>query len=132
MPNDRRYRNEGASTFFAVNLHDRRSNMLVAEIESLRIAVKTTRAKRPFHIDAWVVLPNHMHCLGPSGQTTRLPRPVANDQIAIVARSRHRMTAAAPWSTNANAASGNAITGNTPSATTTITPHTWIISTSIR
>ncbi len=23
----------------------------------------TARAKRPFHIDAWVILPEHMHCL---------------------------------------------------------------------
>ena len=26
-------------------------------------AVKCTRAGRPFHIDAWVVLPDHMHCV---------------------------------------------------------------------
>jgi putative transposase len=25
--------------------------------------VKCTRANRPFHIDAWVVLPDHMHCV---------------------------------------------------------------------
>jgi len=32
-------------------------------IEPLREAVKCTRANRPFlHIDAWVVLPDHMHC----------------------------------------------------------------------
>ena len=34
-------------------------------IEPLREAVKYTRANRPFHIDAWVVLPDHMHCALP-------------------------------------------------------------------
>ncbi len=37
--------------------------MLVRHIEPLREAVKYTRADRPFHIDAWVVLPDHMHCV---------------------------------------------------------------------
>ena len=27
------------------------------------MAVAQTRAKRPFAVDAWVVLPNHMHCV---------------------------------------------------------------------
>ena len=63
MSNYRRYRVEGGSYFFTVNLHDRRSNLLVTEIATLRRAVRTTRARHPFHIDAWVVLPDHMHCL---------------------------------------------------------------------
>lgn len=29
----------------------------------MRAAVRETRAARPFAIDAWVLLPNHMHCL---------------------------------------------------------------------
>ncbi len=37
--------------------------MLVREIEALRHAVRVTRLKRPFRIDAWVVLPDHMHCV---------------------------------------------------------------------
>jgi REP element-mobilizing transposase RayT len=36
---------------------------LVAEIEALRGAVRAVRTRYPFHIDAWVVLPDHMHCL---------------------------------------------------------------------
>jgi putative transposase len=46
-----------------VNLLDRRSNLLVARIDTLRDAVRQVRARAPFHIDAWVVLPDHMHCL---------------------------------------------------------------------
>src|SRR5207249_5532231 len=34
----------------------------VTQIEALREAVRRVRARVPFHIDAWVVLPDHMHC----------------------------------------------------------------------
>ena len=64
MPNYRRNRVEGGCYFFTVNLQDRRSNLLVAEIDALRSAVRAARSRYPFHIDAWVVLPDHMHCLG--------------------------------------------------------------------
>ena len=63
MPHYRRNRVDGGSYFFTVNLHDRRSGLLVAEIGVLRNAVRAARARYPFHIDAWVVLPDHMHCL---------------------------------------------------------------------
>ena len=48
---------------FTINLRDRRSDLLVAEIDALRSAVRAARARHPFDIDAWVVLPDHMHCL---------------------------------------------------------------------
>jgi putative transposase len=63
MPDYRRNRVAGGSYFFTVNLHDRRSDLLIARIGALREAVRATRALYPFHIDAWVVLPEHMHCL---------------------------------------------------------------------
>jgi putative transposase len=46
-----------------VNLLDRRSNLLMARIDALRDAVRQVHGRAPFHIDAWVVLPDHMHCL---------------------------------------------------------------------
>lgn len=49
--------------FFTVALADRRSDLLVREIDHLRAAVRVTLAEHPFSIDAWVVLPDHMHCL---------------------------------------------------------------------
>ena len=52
----------GATYFFTVNLLDRRSDLLVTYIDSLREAVRNVRRRRPFHIDGWVVLPDHMHC----------------------------------------------------------------------
>jgi putative transposase len=36
---------------------------LVTGVDRLRAAVRRVCALAPFHIDAWVVLPNHMHCL---------------------------------------------------------------------
>jgi putative transposase len=63
MPDYRRNRVSGGTFFFTVNLLDRRSNLLVARIEALRDAVRRVRARAPFHIHAWVVLPDHMHCL---------------------------------------------------------------------
>jgi len=59
----RRPRKPGASIFFTVNLADRRSDLLVREIATLRAAVRKTREDHPFHINAWVVLPDHMHCI---------------------------------------------------------------------
>ncbi|SDI01401.1 putative transposase [Pseudomonas benzenivorans] len=59
----RRARVPGATYFFTVNLRDRHSDLLVREIDLLRASVRATKARHPFHIDAWVVLPEHMHCL---------------------------------------------------------------------
>jgi putative transposase len=53
----------GATVFFTVDLEERGSDLLLREIGHLRDAVRTTRAERPFHIDAWVVLPDHLHCI---------------------------------------------------------------------
>ena len=63
MPDYRRNRVPGGSYFFTVALRDRRSDLLVRHINALRTAVRETRTRHPFHIDAWVVLPDHMHCL---------------------------------------------------------------------
>jgi len=63
MPNYRRNRVPGGTYFFTVNLLDRRSDLLVREIDALREAVRRTRGRYPFHVDAWVVLPDHMHCI---------------------------------------------------------------------
>jgi putative transposase len=75
----RRNRVPGGTSFFTVNLLDRRSNLLVARIDALRDAVRQVRARALFHIDAWVVLPDHMHCLwipassGDGGMRSALP-----------------------------------------------------------
>jgi putative transposase len=63
MAEYRRNRVAGGTYFFTVNLLDRRSDLLISEIGILREVVLGVRRERPFHIDAWVVLPDHMHCL---------------------------------------------------------------------
>src|SRR3954454_11405459 len=63
MPDYRRNRVPGGTFFFTVNLLDRNSDLLVAEIGALRQAVRQVRSRKPFHIDAWAVMPEHMHCL---------------------------------------------------------------------
>ena len=61
MPNYRRNRVPGGTFFFTVNLRDRMSDLLTTRIDALREAVRQTRDRAPFHIDAWVILPDHMH-----------------------------------------------------------------------
>ncbi|MFH0340689.1 MAG: transposase [Chromatiales bacterium] len=63
MPDYRRFRMPGGTYFFTVNLLERRRDTLVRHVDALREAVRVTRQERPFHIDAWVVLPDHMHCV---------------------------------------------------------------------
>lgn len=66
----------GAQVFFTVALADRGSRLLVEEVATLRSAVRKTMAERPFRIDAWVVLPDHLHAVwtlpdGDAGFATR-------------------------------------------------------------
>jgi len=63
MPNYRRASVAGASWFFTVNLLDRRRRLLVEHIGVLRDAVRETRQRFPVHIDAMVVLPDHIHAV---------------------------------------------------------------------
>ncbi len=64
MPNYRRALVPGASWFFTVNLLQRRNNeLLVRHIDVLRASVRRVHRLHPFSIDAWVVLPEHMHCV---------------------------------------------------------------------
>ena len=63
MPDYRRNRVPGGTFFFTVNLEDRRSDLLVRRFDALRDAVLRVRGRLPFRIEAWVVLPDHMHWL---------------------------------------------------------------------
>jgi len=51
----------GATVFCTVALAQRETSLLVDQIDLLREAVAQTKAQRPFHVNAWVVLPDHMH-----------------------------------------------------------------------
>jgi putative transposase len=63
MANYRRNFVAGGSFFFTVNLADRRSRLLTDKIDLLRGAIKDTRARLPFILDAIVVLPDHLHAI---------------------------------------------------------------------
>ena len=64
MPDYRRIRIPGGCFFFTVNLLERHGNdLLTRRIDLLRNAVRPVRRARPFVIDAWVVLPDHLHCI---------------------------------------------------------------------
>jgi putative transposase len=64
MPDYRRYRVPGGTYFFTVNLLERYPNdLLLGHHDILRFAVEKTRTIWPFHIDAWVLLPDHLHCV---------------------------------------------------------------------
>ncbi|MCX7300227.1 MAG: transposase [Rhodobacterales bacterium] len=58
-----RSRVAGQTVFFTVRLAAEGSSLLTDEVERLRVAVRQTQAERPFGVAAWVVLPDHMHCL---------------------------------------------------------------------
>ena len=63
MPNYRRMFVSGGSYFFTANLLDRNSRLLVEHIDGLRAAVRETRQRYPFEIDAMVILPDHIHAI---------------------------------------------------------------------
>nr|WP_307735382.1 transposase [Massilia soli] len=63
VPHYRRSLEAGATYFFTVNLADRGSGVLVERVDELRAAVRKVRDARPFRIEAWVVLPEHMHAM---------------------------------------------------------------------
>ena len=61
MPDYCRSRVPGGTFFFTVSLDNRRSDLLVREIETLWTASRAVRAVTPFHIDAWAILSDHTH-----------------------------------------------------------------------
>jgi len=63
MSRYRRWRQPGGAYFFTANLRDRRTRLLVERIADLRRVIQHVRDTRPFHIDAAVILPEHLHML---------------------------------------------------------------------
>lgn len=64
MSRYRRSKNSGATYFFTVVTYRRQAILCDEPIrEALRKAIAITRTKRPFTIDAWVLLPDHLHTL---------------------------------------------------------------------
>jgi putative transposase len=53
----------GGTFFFTVNLADRRSRLLIDQVELLRDAFRYARRRHPFAIEAIVILPEHLHAV---------------------------------------------------------------------
>ncbi|WP_412098762.1 REP-associated tyrosine transposase [Klebsiella variicola] len=93
----------GGCWFFTVNLQNRHSDLLTRHIDHLRAATAFVKSKKPFLINSWVVLPEHMHCIWtlPEGDTDYSGR----------------------WH---SALSGSRASGNMPSVMKKITGGIWI------
>jgi putative transposase len=53
----------GGASFFTANLVERNRTLLVDDVDVLRSVIREVKAKHPFHIDAMVILPDHLHAL---------------------------------------------------------------------
>lgn len=64
MPNYRRAKIKGGTYFFTVVTYRRRKILCAPEVRtSLRHAIREVRKILPFTIEAWVLLPDHLHCI---------------------------------------------------------------------
>src|SRR5690349_18368545 len=91
MPHYRRNRVRGGTFFFAVNLLDRRLDLLVRHVDALRDAVRRVRTRAPFRADASRAPRPHALPVELAERRRRLPRPLARDQDRVrqvVARLR--------------------------------------------
>ncbi|HJW82273.1 MAG TPA: transposase [Acidiferrobacterales bacterium] len=53
----------GATYFFTLNLAERHRTLLTEHIAILRTVMRGVKQRHPFHIDALVILPDHLHCI---------------------------------------------------------------------
>ncbi len=70
MVNYRRNRVRGGTYFFTVTLRDRRSDLLVREVDALRDAWRAAATRTPHSAIAVVVLPDHLHAVLRMGEDT--------------------------------------------------------------
>lgn len=64
MSHYRRASISGGTYFFTVVTYRRRPILCDAPVRAaLRSAIKTVQSRYPFTIDAWVLLPDHLHCM---------------------------------------------------------------------
>ena len=54
---------KGGTYFFTVNLANRQSTLLIDEAKRLGNVMRQVKKQHPFHLDAIVVLPEHLHAL---------------------------------------------------------------------
>ncbi len=64
MSDYRRSNIAGGTYFFTVVTHERRPILTTEAVRAvLREAIQQARTTLPFQIEAWVLLPDHLHCI---------------------------------------------------------------------
>lgn len=64
MPEYRRANTKGGTYFFTVNTYRRQQVLTDVDVRNaLREGIEKTREVMPFQILAWVLLPDHLHCI---------------------------------------------------------------------
>ena len=64
MPNYRRASVPGGTWFFTLVTYQRHNILCNDDIRlALREAIQTVRTQHPFSVDAWILLPDHLHCI---------------------------------------------------------------------
>lgn len=108
MSNYRRVRASGAMYFFTVVAFQRQPILTTEPVRiALREAIEQVRQERPFSILAWVLLPDHLHCIWqlPEGDSDyssrwstikRLATQAAPPSTAL-AESKHHRREGALW-----------------------------------
>ncbi|AZP13229.1 REP-associated tyrosine transposase [Undibacterium parvum] len=111
MSNYRRSNIAGGTYFFTLNSFRRQPILTLAPLRhALRLAIQNIRLSHPFEIDAWVLLPDHLHCIwtlpeGDSGFSMRwslikrmVTQTCANDfSVADLSPSRIQRKESAIW-----------------------------------
>jgi len=94
MSRYRRSQHAGATYFFTVVTYRRQTILCDEPIsEVLRTAIEQTRMKHPFTIDAWVLLPDHLHCVWtlPQGDANFAMRwGLIKRQVSITCRKAYK------------------------------------------
>ena len=71
MSRYRRAKIAGPTYFFTVVTYRRQPILCSGAVRrALHAAILEVRKKRPFKIDAWVLLPDHLHCIGSTKSAT--------------------------------------------------------------
>ena len=92
MPRYRRANAAGASYFFTLVSYRRQTIVCNEPIRAaLRHAIKQVQDLRPFIIDAWVLLPDHLHCIWtlPEGDSDFAGRWGMNKRKVSLACAKH-------------------------------------------
>lgn len=110
----RRAGTPGGAYLFTVNLLERQQDLLIQHIALLRTVAHKVMIAHPFHIDAMVVLPNHLHAvwtLPENGAEFSTRWGLTKARFSVVFRLTNNAMRAVPQ--KGNGVSGNDASGNT-------------------